>query len=338
MQRKLSEIASFEVVLCFFVVMIHVVSESVASYNKGSFPFFLSFVFSKALTFAVPAFVISSGIKFAHKFETTSFNYFSFLKGRLLRIYVPYVIFTILHYLYFVFYRKYFSFDVFALIDYIKYGSLVAPFYFIALIMQFYILAPLFMMFCRVIPANLGIALAAVINIACSWFFADLQYANRIFLVYILYWIIGCYIGMDFRTSMSRLSRMKKPLIPTAIIITIIYVGLAFCEHIELFDVYFIDILKMAYCVAASFMWLSLMPKSEGFVADMVAPATFYVFLIHCLIITETQFLLTGWNITSTPLRFLIIFFVTYTLSITLSVLYLKIKSKFVKTKEYSFW
>ncbi len=338
MQRKLSEISSFEVILCLSVVMIHILSESIASYAKGTILSFLSFSASTVLTFVVPAFMISAGIKFAHKFENTSFNYLSFMRGRLAKIYLPYVVFTILHYLYFVFYRKYFGFNFFELLRFLLHGSIVAPFYFIALIMQFYILSPVIMQFCRIIPSNLGIFIAATINIVCLYFSDAMRYGDRIFTVYLLYWIIGCYIGIDFRTSISRLSRLKKIIVPLGIIFTIIYTSVSYAEFLGLFHTFFTEILKIAFCLSASLMWLVLMPKSEGFIADSLAPVTFYVFLIHCLVIIEIQFLMTNWGITSIPLRFIITFFATYIISLAVSIVFLKIKGIFIKSKQNSFW
>lgn len=338
MQRKLSEISSFEVILCLSVVMIHILSESVDLYAKGTILSFLSFSASKALTFVVPAFMISAGIKFAHKFENTSFNYLTFLRGRITKIYLPYVIFTVFHYLYFVYYRRYFDFDINQLIEYIKYGSIVAPFYFIALIMQFYILSPIIMIFCRIIPSNLGILIAAVINILCINFSGNSEYSDRIFTVYILYWTIGCYIGMDFRVAMSRLTRLKRFIVPLGIIFTVIYTGVSYMDFLWEFNSYYIELLKIVFCISASFMWLVIMPKSNGIIAENLAPVTFYVFLLHCLVIIETQFLMTNWGITSVPLRFIITFFATYIISLLLSIAFLKIKGLFVKSKQNSFW
>jgi hypothetical protein len=290
------------------------------------------------LTFVVPAFLISAGIKFAHKFENTSFRYMTFLRGRITKIYLPYVIFTVLHYLYFVYYRRYFDFDINRLLEYIRYGSVVAPFYFIVLIMQFYILSPIIMIFCRIIPSNLGIFIAAVINIVSLTFVKSSMYIDRLFTMYLLYWIIGCYIGMDFRISMSRLTRLKKFIVPVGIIFAVIYTAVSYAEFLGHINSFFIEILKMAFCLSASFTCLVLMPKSNGIIAENLAPVTFYVFLVHCLVIIETQFWLTNWGITSVPLRFVITFFSTYIISLLVSIILLKIKDIFVKTKQNSFW
>ncbi len=335
MQKKLSEISSFEVILCLSVVMIHILSESIAEYAKGSILSILSFSISKMLTFVVPGFMISAGIKFANKFEHGSFNYFSFLKTRITKIYLPYIIFSIIYYLYFVFYRTYFDFSFIKLGNYLLYGSIAAPFYFIALIMQFYILSPIIMVFYRILPSNIGIFFAAIINIASMYFLKELKYSDRIFTSYFLYWIIGCYIGTDFRTSLSRLTRFKKPLTILGISLTIIYVALSYVEFCGFSHSFFTEILKVAFCISASLMYLVLMPKSVGFAASQIAPVTFYIYLIHCLIIFEAQHLLTNWGIENIPLRFLLVFLATYIISLVISVVYLKTKKSIHRSRRY---
>ncbi len=335
MQKKLSEISSFEVILCLSVVMIHILSESIAAYAKGSILSILSFSISKMLTFVVPGFMISAGIKFANKFEHSSFNYFSFLKTRITKIYLPYIVFSIIYYLYFVFYRNYFDFSFIKLGNYLLYGSIAAPFYFIALIMQFYILSPIIMVFYRILPSNIGIFFAAIINIASMYFLKELKYSDRIFTSYFLYWIIGCYIGTDFRTSLSRLTRFKKPITILGVFLTIIYVILSYVEFCGFFQSFFTEILKVAFCISASLMYLVLMPKSVGFAAEQIAPVTFYIYLIHCLIIFEAQHLLTNWGIENIPLRFLLVFIATYIISLVISVVYLKTKNSIHRSRRY---
>ncbi len=325
-RRKLSEISSFEVLLCLFVVMIHILSEGIGYYEKGTVLSFLYFGFSRALTFAVPGFVISAGIKFAHKYEHSTFNYFSFIKGRIIKIYIPYIIFAVIYYLYFVYYRDFFEFDLSKLGNYLWYGSLVAPFYFVILIMQFYVLSPIIMMFYRLLPQRAGILLAAVISILAVAFLNDYKYSDRIFLHYLIYWVIGCYIGSDFRTSMSRLLRLKKPLVIGGVFFTALYIGFSYANFCGAEASLASEIIKFIYCILASLMYLVSMPKSVGFLADHIAPATYYVFLVHCLVIFHIQYLLTEFGVSVIFIRLLITVFLTYILSLLLSVGYITLK------------
>ncbi|MBE7031820.1 MAG: acyltransferase [Ruminococcaceae bacterium] len=328
MRRKLSEISAYESVLCLLVIMIHVLSDSINGYPKGSFLSGLSFIFSRTITFVVPAFIISSGIKFTHTYTDKSFNYFSFLKRRITKIYFPYLIMATIYYLYFVFHRHYFPFSFGALFKYLSLGTIAAPFYFVIIIMQLYLIAPITYHFCRNISPVVGLVLAAIITIVSKYLMLDFRYSDRIFLGYFIYWIIGCYMGLNFDMNLERLKRSKSTWIILGLVFTALYSGIAYMEFLNWFHSFWTEVLKIAFASFASIMWLLLMPEYQHEGADIVSPATFYIYLIHCLVIFEAEHLMDAehWNITSTPVRFVIIFFSAYIVSILLSVIYSRIK------------
>ena len=235
-RRMLPEISFFESILCFFVVMIHILSESIDAYAPGTVPSIVLFSVSRLLTFAVPGFVISAGIKFAHKFEYTPFRYFDFVKGRILKIFVPYVFCAVLYYLYFAFRHQYYDFSFVGLIGTIFEGSIAAPFYFIIFIMQIYILSPIMLMFYKSFPSFFGVALAFVITFASMYLTKELPYSNRIFLNYFLYWTVGCYIGVDFRNKIMKLSGKKHLMLVLGIILTVFYVIFSYLQFLEVYS------------------------------------------------------------------------------------------------------
>lgn len=329
MRKKLSEISSFETVLCMFVVMIHVLSDSISGYPKGSFLSGASFIFSRCLTFVVPAFIMSSGIKFAHTYTDGNFNYFSFLKRRITKIYLPYLFVATVYYLYFVFHRHYFPFSLQALGRYLMLGTIAAPFYFIIIIMQLYILAPLTLGFCKNITPAFGILLAFLITILSKYLMLDFKYSDRIFLVYFVYWIMGCYIGINFDMNLEKLRRAKAPIIIAGLLFSVFYPVTAYLEFLGFFHSFYTEILKILFASFASVMWLIIMPQYHHEGADILSPATFYIYLIHCLVIFETEHIMEILSITSIPQRFFITLCSAYIVSIVLSVLYSQIKMKF---------
>ncbi len=335
MRRKLEEISSFETILCLFVVMIHVLSDSIASYPKGSVLSAVSFIFSRFLTFAVPAFIMSSGIKFAHTFSEGSFNYFSFLKRRITKIYIPYLIMATIYYLYFVFHRHYFDFSWAVLGRHLSLGTIAAPFYFIVVIMQMYILAPITLGFCKNITPVFGILLAGIITVVSKYLMLDFQYSDRVFLAYFVYWIIGCYLGINFDMNLERIRRKKLPLVISGLLLTLLYSVVAYLEFLDFFHLFSTEILKMIFAAVASVMWLAIMPMYQHEGADILSPATFYIYLIHCLVIFETEHIMENLNIASTPQRFFITFFSAYIISVVLSVLCAQIKAKIFRKSSY---
>ncbi len=336
MRRKLSEISAYESVLCLFVIMIHVLSDSIDAYPFGSLPSGVSFIISRIISFAVPAFIISSGIKFTHTYADESFSYFLFLKRRIVKIYIPYLIIAAIYYIYFVFHRNYFPFAWSAFFRHLSLGTIAAPFYFIIIIMQFYIIAPLTYHCCRNITPVVGLILAAAITIFSKYLLIGVQYADRIFLGYFIYWIIGCYLGLNFDMNLERLKRSKSIWIVLGLVFTALYSGIAYMEFLNLFHSFWTEVLKIAFASFASIMWLLLMPEYQHEGADIVSPATFYIYLIHCLVIFEAEHLMDAehWNITSTPVRFVIIFFSAYIVSILLSVIYSRIKMFFERFRK----
>jgi peptidoglycan/LPS O-acetylase OafA/YrhL len=278
---------------------------------------------------------MTSGIKFAHTYSEGNFSYFSFLKRRITKIYIPYLIIAALYYLYFVFHRHYFDFNWAIFGRHMLLGTIAAPFYFIIVIMQLYILAPLTLGFCKNITPVFGIFLAGIITILSKYLMLSFKYTDRIFLVYFVYWIIGCYLGINFTMNLEKLRRIKLPLVFLGCIFTVLYPVTAYLEFLGIFHSFYTEILKILFAAFASVMWLLIMPKYHHEGADILSPATFYIYLIHCLVIFETECIMQKMNITSTPQRFFIIFFATYIISITLSVLYAHLKSMLFRRRRF---
>lgn len=328
MRKKLGEISSFETILCLFVVMIHVLSDSISGYPKGSIPSAVSFIVARCLTFSVPAFIMSSGIKFAHTFTEGNFSYTAFLKRRITKIYIPYLIISVVYYLYFVFHRHYFDFDLIVLGRHLGLGTIAAPFYFIIIIMQFYLIAPITLTFCKNITPVFGVILAAIITILSRYFLIGVRFSDRIFLVYFVYWIIGCYVGINFDMNLDFLRRLKLPIVIMGLVFTILYPLAAYLEFLEIYNSFFTEILKILFSASASVMWLIIMPKYHHEGADILSPATFYIYLVHCLVIFEAECIMQKMEIVSIPQRFLITLLSAYIVSIAVSVIYSQIKLK----------
>lgn len=330
-RQKLSEISYFEVILCFFVVMIHILAESIAHYEKGTIASIAVFSASRMLTFAVPGFVISAGIKFAHKYRYDQFKYFHFINGRIKKIYIPYLFCSVIYYLYFVYQRQYFAFSVSDMAEYLACGSIAAPFYFVVFMMQIYFLAPLIIVYYRKLSPLAGIGIAAVITVFALYLFSGYEHSNKLFFQYFLYWIIGCYIGIDFEKRIQSLKKRRIILFIFAFLIMATYIVLSYMQFTQIYNSFICDIVKVFYCVFVPIAYLSFMPQKQNKVITLIAPVTFYIYLIHCLVLTEMQYILDKNMITYIPLRFVLLSISTYLISIIVSVVYYKTKNRVLK-------
>ncbi len=333
--KKLKEISLFEVILCLCVVMIHILSGCINGYTKGTFLSAASFSLSRSITFAVPAFIMSSAIKMSSKFTDKSLYYIGFMKGRIKKVYLPYIIWSIIYYLYFVFHRNYFPFNIKDMLLYILNGEIAAPFYFIIVIMQFYLFMPLWICMFKKIPPAWGILIAVIITVISKRLTHGLAINNRIFTNYLMFWVIGCYIGSGYEKAVAFISKHKGCIFAASGLFTVSYVAMAYMEFSGLFNIFTTELIKLLFCTAASltllYLCIILAKKYKMNFAYTLAPTTFYVYLIHCLIIFETDNITANPGTGSVSLAFIIRFFTAYILSFVISELYINIKKKLLQ-------
>ena len=300
--KKIREISLYEVFLCLFVILIHVLSGGIDGYIKGSYLSIAAFTFSRNVSFAVPAFIMASAIKLSGKFTNGKIHYFRFLKGRLAKVYLPFLLWVFIYYLYFVYHRNYFPFTIKDALYYLATGRIAAPFYFVIVIMQFYLLMPLWVKMFTTIGPRTGITASILITLVSKYFTYGMASSNRIFLNYLMFWIIGCYIGSNYSKYITVLEKYKRSITVCSIIFTATYIVFAYMEFLDWFYLFSTEVLKYVFCIASALSLLLIcrritlsadtnkLCKVITAVSDTLSPTTFYVYLIHCLFIFETEF------------------------------------------------
>lgn len=326
MRKKLNELSSYDAILCLLVVLIHVMSEAVVGYRKGSLLSVAAFFVSRAATFVVPAFIMSSGIKHMNKYGTKPLKYLQYMAARLKKIYLPYALIAAVYYLYYVFILKYFPFNLHEMLISILNGTAASPFYFIVIIMQFYLLTPLWGALARKISPKIYLPLAAALTIFSQYTFRTYTYGDRVFLCYLLYWLIGCSIGTNFEEFKKLAARLKNLIVAIGTVATIAYVAMAYAEFCGVFGSFYTEFVKLVFCTSASLMYLSFMPTRPVHPAERIAAVSYYIYLIHCLILLEVTRYLDKLSIVSLSKRLVLRAVFVYTLSIVLTLLYKKIK------------
>lgn len=195
-QLKRHQVSVLNALLCLLVVFIHVSSESITAADKDSWKTLLLYVPWIMSSFAMQGFVLLSGIKVFLKYSSDPFIYRKFLLDRSKRIILPYLIWVVIYYLYFC-HKALYIFSFPQLISSALIGNMISPFYFIIVILQFYLLMPIWKKIipayhpCFVLPAALLLTIV-VRQVIVS------QYNDRVFTTYLIYWMAGCYIGSNY--------------------------------------------------------------------------------------------------------------------------------------------
>ena len=100
-QRK-QELSLLNIVLCMLVIYIHVSSVPVSQLQKGSWQFAVIVILWRLSAFVVPGFIFLSGLKlFLNKSQHIAYG--NFYLRRLMTIVIPYILWVVIYYLYFVY-------------------------------------------------------------------------------------------------------------------------------------------------------------------------------------------------------------------------------------------
>lgn len=346
MKRKITEISVFEFFLCMFVILIHLLSEGVDTFPKWSFWSILFSSLTRLTTFAVPAFIFTSSVKLFYKYgDTKHFPYPKFLWDRTRKICFPYILAVVVYYAVFVWFLHLYEFDWEQLLHFLITGDISAQFYFIILIIQFYLLMPVWIFMSRIKNKAFSfvcILLAFVITVFFRMYYPYTAAIHKIFPSYLLFWIIGMYVGLNYE-AFERLIAQNKLVIYTAwLILAITHCVLSYMQFGGLIAYRMSSLIVVLFCFFSCFgfysyskeLTVSLERRGKGLLTS-ISQASYDIYLIHCLIIIVMNYLLTQMEIDNILKRFAINALVTYSLSIILCVLqatiYANIRAKYLR-------
>jgi len=332
MKRKITEMSVFEFFLCMFVILIHLLSEGVDTLPKWSFWSVLFFSLTKLTTFAVPGFVFTSAVKLFYQYgDSGRFSYPRFLWGRTKKVVVPYLIASVIYYAVFVWVLEIYKFDLDQFFGLLLNGNLSAQFYFVILIVQFYLLMPIWMVFSLSKSKGFSILwmlLALVLTILSRMYYPYDAGTNKIFPSYLIFWVMGSYVGLHYEAFESMIARSKPIIYIGWLILAVAHCILSYMQFGGMIGYQFAPIIVVFFCFFSIFgfysyareLTISLERRGKGLLTS-ISQASYDIYLIHCLIIVVLYRILTEMEIDHVLQRFGIAFVVTYGLSIIFCVL-----------------
>ena len=329
LNKRKYEISVLNVIFCLLVIFIHTISELVSTLDVTSDIYNFVLLPWRLSSFVVQGFVLLSGIKLFLK-NDDDFNYLRFLKSRLKSIILPYAIWFCIYYAFFMIATSY-PLSIKNILQTFLSGSLVYHLYFVVIIVQFYLLMPLW----RLVVAKCSWVYVVPISFFITVILEHINfispqinfiYYDRIFTTYLVYWIIGCYIGENYsafkrfcknnfnvitavfsfsllsNASLSLLGYKQLQYIPKLGVVHLIY---SVCVVIFLY----VLALKIPEKVYSDFPLISLIDKSS-----------YRIYLSHCLVIFVINSLLDEFGIVNLYVRFILRFIFTYLLTIYLNI------------------
>ncbi len=322
---KRQQISVLNAAFCILVVFIHISSEAIVSTDKTSWKYLLLYAPWTMSSFAMQGFIFLSGIKMFLKYGTRPFVYSEFVADRLKRIFVPYLIWVVIYYVYFC-YKGFYSFDIAQLLRFVCVGDVVSPFYFIIVILQFYLLMPVWRKAVPLFPPRFALPAALLITILIRHGIA-FEYSDRIFTTYLIYWTVGCYIGANYSKFVDLLKKNR----------IWVYLIVIISGSIDLYfrvssTGYLLEDIHLLYCVAMILCLFQIAGTIKRPIImkgiEKINGVSLGIFFSHCLFIYIINFCMNDMGITKISVRFFLRAAFVYSASYFVCFFYHKIKWK----------
>lgn len=216
-QEKHEELNYFNAISCLAVILIHVLSYSVVALQKQSWQFAAVFFPWQIAAYVVPAFLFCGAVKLSFQINESKLpSWPVYMKRRIQKVYLPYVVATVVYFQVFGIFGK-LGLSLKQLLHYLLVGDVSAPLYYIIVVMQFYLLLPLWKWLVQKIPAYFAIPAAAMIYMlmpqeasAVTQIGVAFRYTDRVFPTYLVFWVLGLYVGKHYESVSDALNVHRK--------------------------------------------------------------------------------------------------------------------------------
>ncbi len=335
MENK-KELNYMNAIACLAVILIHVLSYGIANADRTSWQAAVIYFPWRLAAFAVPMFLYTGAVKMAMQFggeQPLSLSvYARYVLRRIQKVFLPYVLWCAIYYLYFLSIH-WVKGDAGEFLSYLFQGNLSSPFYYVILVMQYYLLLPLWRWMLLRVPAYVGIPLSLFITqlakqsaVLLPYIGSDFAFADRIVPNYLVFWCVGLYVGQHYacvKRMLQNRSALLLSLIGAIAVVCfdyLIYAGRLSGLYMQ--DAKIVgDVLSIAALHTIGIL-LCDAPHAIQAVCSYIYKCSFLVYLSHCLFLTQITNEITGRGITDLSSVILLRFAVCYTLPFLLCALW----------------
>ncbi len=295
------EISFVNVVLCLLVMWIHICSPAITGLPKESMTFLGIYVPWRLSAFVVQAFLFLSALKlFLSKKEV---KYSRFLWGRCKKIGLPYVVAVLISYIGLIYFGFY-VFDWRFLLRSLFVGDMIAPFYFVVIIFQFYLLLPVWQWIVGRLPMCAVLVAAVLVNRIFLGYFPQMlnlvlpdvafAYNDRIFTSYLIYWILGCYAGQYYDVFLQKIKQYGAWICGVFVLMAGVNASLSYGMTRGFFQIGYLEDIHMLYVLSA-ILFLFWVAEQGGkallrfSLFQGIDGLSFYLYLYHGILLYYIQ-------------------------------------------------
>lgn len=293
-----NEIELASVIFCAFVVVIHLLSQTVLELGGKTVSWRITYGFQRILFCAIYGFMFLSGLKSFLNSEK-EFSPKRYYIGRFRRIILPYAV-AILTYWVVLFVLGFAELKPDMLAQYFFLGTLAAHFYFVIAIAQFYLLYPVTKRVLGLFKPRTILAVSAVINLVSVLLLCKNSFFNRLFVRYLFCYMLGAVIAIRYhsfkdmaKTHFGKIALVYIIALAAEEIAAYAYVGNDISFRLQ-------QVITSIYMPAAVVFWFSLCVRLapaarivHTAVFKAISRNTYHIYLWHMLAILVVNSFLT---------------------------------------------
>lgn len=325
--RRLEELSVLNVLFCLMVAFYHITSQTAASLDHLSWQFALTVFLQRTTCISLPGFFFLSGLKLTLPSPGREKPLSQYYRGRAGRLLVPYVLAAAVHYLVFVILGWY-PFSVTDFLQQTALGTLSAQFYFVVVLAQFILLAPVFRAIPRRWPPVILLPVSLVLTQLSGPFFSHvaqhfpvLSPCTRLaFPNFLFYYLAGCCAGTYYENFRTMLVKNRSLIVPMALCFTCADQLACFLHYSGRSTIPYLESLHLLYYISGILLLCSwpatVWTGSAGRLLHAVDRASYLIYLYHCLVITLFNAWAPRQGITNAGVQFLLRTAVTYGVTI----------------------
>ncbi len=346
MEKRKTEITLTSIIFMLLVIFIHTSSDAVKSYPVESFGFALVCVLNRLASFVVQGFIFLAGLRAFINYRE-DFSLGKYYLSRLLRVVLPYFVIYNIFYVYLSLTHM-ITPSVPHYFENLLTGGLVAHFYFVIIIIQFYLLIPLWRWMYRKVRAVIAIPLSLLITLMAKVaipefyrlaFQQEFPYESIVFLSYLFYFVLGIYAAKYYGQFCEYLRKKKLLVTVSWIVCGAVTATLLYVIRRNWYYPQWAENMHVLYSAAAIMFFfmigicLSGRKFADSGFTGLIDRSSYLIYLIHPAFIFVIDSLMLNLGIESVTLKLVIRLVLTVAVSVAVCVLYTFLKEKIFRKR-----
>lgn len=282
---KLYELDYIRFIACLAVMIVHITATGITGYIHGSFPYLVMLLVNRSLKFTTPIFIFLSGVTSFYSYRKNEFKYFSFLKRRLSKVLVAYFLWCMIYYGMYI-KLGYYGWDIRFFIKNVLQGTMSYHLYFVIIIVQMYIVGPLFYYLLRNTDKKIAVLMVAAVITMLSAEFIRFELSDRLFLKYVVFYMLGIYVTLERDKFLSFVERHKAYVVVGYLATCLAYVAVSYYDmSITTYVWFFFSSASVFFVYYVGLVMKKLFEKYYSFI-KLFGQSSYYIYLMHPLVLT----------------------------------------------------